>query len=144
MRAATIGKASAKSGVKIETIRYYERIGLIGEPERTAGGNRVYDEDAISRLIFVRRSRSLGFSLPEIRQMLSMVDGGSLSCEDVHRIASDQIARIQDKIAILSRMTAVLREMASQCEGGDVPECPIIDALMEEEPELNSIHQFKG
>lgn len=124
--------------MKIETIRYYEQIGLISVPARTAGGNRVYDEEAISRLIFVRRSRSLGFSLPEIRQMLTMVDGGSLSCEEVHRIAADQIDRISEKIDTLKRMMTVLRDMASKCEGGDVPECPIIDALMKkEQPELN-------
>ena len=124
-----IGQLSRHSGVNIETIRYYERIGLVPRPLRSEGGHRVYDAGHGKRLVFIRRSRELGFSLDEIRALLSLVDGGGYTCGEVHEMALAHIADIRRKIADLRRMDRVLREMAAQCAGSDVPDCPILDAL---------------
>ena len=82
----TIGKLSSQTGVNIETIRYYEKEGILPAPPRTEGGHRLYAEEHLKRLMFVRRSRELGFSLDEIRTMLDMVDGGNLTCAEVKNI----------------------------------------------------------
>ncbi|GIL03249.1 MAG: MerR family transcriptional regulator [Alphaproteobacteria bacterium] len=131
-RALPIGAASRLAGVNIETIRYYERIGLLARPERTAGGNRVYDEAAVARLGFIRRCRELGFSIDEIRELLSMVDRRDYSCAEVHRLTVAHHRSIMGRVAALQRMAAVLDGMASQCDRGDLPDCPIIEALQDD------------
>ena len=124
-----IGALSERTGVNIETIRYYERIGIMPEPPRTAGRQRVYDTGHLERLFFIRRSRELGFSLDEIRALLQLVDGGDFTCDEVHELTMTHIDNIRCKIADLRRMERVLKDMAAKCDGGDVPECPILDAL---------------
>lgn len=124
-----IGALSDRTGVNIETIRYYERIGVMPEPPRTAGGQRVYDSGHFKRLAFIRRTRELGFSLDEVRALLGLVDGGDYTCGEVHAMTLGHIADIRRKIADLRRMERVLKGMAAKCEGGDLPECPILDAL---------------
>lgn len=124
-----IGTLSRRTGVNIETIRYYERIGIMPEPPRSTGGQRIYETSHRRRLTFVRRSRELGFSLDEIRALLGLVDGGAYTCGEVHEMTLAHIADIRRKIADLRRMEQVLKDMAAKCEGGDVPECPILDAL---------------
>lgn len=131
-RAATIGTVARRTGINIETIRYYERIGLVSEPGRTGGGNRIYDETAISRLAFIKHSRELGFSIGDIRELLEMVDGNGFSCGDIHRLTTNHISRVQAKIANLKKIENVLKDMAAKCYQGEVPECPIIDALMDD------------
>jgi MerR family mercuric resistance operon transcriptional regulator len=98
-------------------------------PPRTAGGQRVYAAGHLKRLAFVRRSRQLGFALEEIRALLGLVDGGDYTCGEVHEMTLAHIADIRRKIADLRRMERVLRDMAARCDGGDIPECPILDAL---------------
>ncbi|HEX9808792.1 MAG TPA: helix-turn-helix domain-containing protein [Alphaproteobacteria bacterium] len=124
-----IGTLSTRTGVNIETIRYYERIGLMPAPPRTEGGQRVYDAGHLKRLAFIRRSRELGFSLDDIRALLRLVDGGDYTCGEVHQMTLAHISDIRRKIADLRRMERVLKEMAAKCEGGDVPDCPILEAL---------------
>ncbi len=124
-----IGAMSTATGCNIETIRYYERIGVLPRPPRTAGGRRDYDQHHLKRLNFVRRSRELGFSLGEVRQMLSLVDGGDAACEQVHEMALEHLVDVRTKIKDLKRMEKILKETAAKCEGGETPECPIIDAL---------------
>jgi MerR family mercuric resistance operon transcriptional regulator len=121
-----IGALSARSGCNIETIRYYERIGILVPPSRTAAGQRVYGEAYLDRLNFVRRSRELGFALNSIRQLLAMVDGGVSACGEVQAITLSHLADVKHKIADLRRLQRALRAMADQCQGGDVPRCPII------------------
>jgi len=128
-RTATIGAMSKRTGVNIETIRYYERIGIMPNPPRTAGGQRVYGESHMKRLTFVRRGRELGFPLDDIRALLSLVDGGEFTCGEVKDLTVAHIADIRRKIADLRRMEKVLKEIASKCDGGDVPDCPILEAL---------------
>lgn len=126
-----IGVLSGQTGVNIETIRYYEREGLLPHPPRTPGGHRCYSNDHVKRLTFIRRSRELGFSMAEIRDLLALVDGQSYTCGEVKALTLEHAEMVRSKIADLQRMERMLVEIASGCEGGAVPECPIIDALMD-------------
>jgi len=124
-----IGKLSAETGVNIETIRYYERIGIMPVPPRTQGGQRVYREEHLKRLTFIRRSRELGFSLDEIRALLGLAGGHALTCTEVSDMAQAHIADIRQKVKDLRKLERVLTELAARCHGRRVPECPILDAL---------------
>lgn len=126
-----IGEMSRKTGVHIETIRYYERIGMLPNPARTEGGHRAYDTGLVKRLAFIRRSRELGFSLGEIRALLELVDTGAYTCSEVHERTTKHLATIRRKVADLRRLERVLKDMAAECSRGDVPDCPIVDALYE-------------
>ncbi|MDH3701957.1 MAG: helix-turn-helix domain-containing protein [Alphaproteobacteria bacterium] len=134
----TRGRLSKRTGCNIETIRYYESIGLVPDPPRTAGRHRVYGEEHLKRLTFICRSRELGFSLSEIRSLLALVDGGDSSCAEVQALTLAHVGDVKRKIADLRRMERVLSAMAVQCEDDEIPECPIIDALFEDKsrPEL--------
>ena len=127
-RELTIGALSGRSGVNIETIRYYERIGLLPAPPRSQGGHRLYDGDLLKRLVFIRRSRELGFTLDEIRSLLGLMGEGH-TCGEVQAVALAHLEAIRAKIADLQRMERTLAEAAAHCEGGGTPECPILDAL---------------
>ena len=127
----TRGALAARTGCNIETIRYYERVGLLPPPPRTAGGHRLYGEGLVRRLNFVRRSRDLGFTIVEIGELLRLVDGGTYSCGEVEQLARDHIGEIRRKIADLRRLERVFEAMAAQCSGDAVPDCPIIDALFD-------------
>jgi MerR family mercuric resistance operon transcriptional regulator len=129
--ALSIGGLSKQSGVNIETIRYYEKIGVMPTPGRSAAGYRVYGADHLKRLSFVRRSRQLGFSLDEIRGLLHLVDGDVYTCAQVRDLTLDHLAEIRRKIADLKRLKRVMEEMAAQCSGERAPECAIIDALFD-------------
>ncbi|MFQ5774387.1 MAG: helix-turn-helix domain-containing protein [Kiloniellaceae bacterium] len=128
-RRLTRGTLSELTGCNIETIRYYERIGLLPEPPRSEGGHRLYDEELLRRLIFIRRSRELGFSLQEIRGLLKLVDGRNYTCAEVKEMTEVHLGNVQSKIADLKVLERTLKEMVSKCDGGQVPECPVIDAL---------------
>ena len=131
MRAYSIGETSARTGVNIETIRYYERIAIMPRADRTPGGNRQYGQDMIKRLSFIKRCRELGFTLAEIRALLGMADDNDFTCQQVHDITMSHVAGIENKISDLKRLEATLKSMAAQCSKGDVPDCPVIDALFE-------------
>ena len=124
----TIGKLSDQTGVKIETIRYYEKIGIMPPPPRTAGGQRVYVYDDFDRLAFIRRCRDLGFSLDSVRSLLGLNDQPP-SCADVQSITQAHLATVKKKIADLRRLERTLTSISKDCTGGDTPDCPIIDAL---------------
>ncbi len=126
---SSIGEVAKRTRCNIETIRYYERIELIPAPARTEGGHRVYDAASIDRLRFVRRCRELGFPLPEIRALLGLVDGGDYTCAEVKALTLAQRDTVRAKLADLGRIERVLDEMAAQCGGGTVPDCPIIATL---------------
>ena len=125
----TIGRLSALTGVHVETIRYYERIGLMPEPPRSEGGHRHFDVEHRKRLAFIRRCRELGFAIPEIDALLRLVDGGTVTCAEVHDITRSHLESVQDKIIDLKRLEGVLETMIEECRGGTVPDCPVIDAL---------------
>jgi MerR family mercuric resistance operon transcriptional regulator len=136
----SIGELSKQSGVNIETIRYYEKIGVMPAPSRSAGGYRIYGADHLKRLSFVRRSRQLGFSLDEIRGLLRLVDGQAYTCAEVHSLTLNHVAEIRRKIDDLKRLKRVMAEMAAQCSGERVPECAIIDALFDAPPPSGETH----
>ena len=125
----TRGALAVKTGCNIETIRYYEQIGLLPPPPRTEGGHRLYGRDLHMRLNFIRRSRELGFTLEEIRELLRMVDGRKYTCKQVETLALQHASDIKRKISDLRKLKNVLETMASQCRGSKVPECPVIEAL---------------
>ena len=125
----TRGSLANKTGVNAETIRYYEKAGVMPDPPRTAGGHRLYDESLVRRLFFIRRCRELGFTLDEVRELLKLVDEDEYTCADVLLNAKAQITRIRGKIRDLRKMETTLKTISSQCSGEDVPECPIIEAL---------------
>jgi MerR family mercuric resistance operon transcriptional regulator len=127
-----IGELSKRTGVNIETVRYYERVGLLPLPPRSSGGHRLYPEAHLKRLVFIRRSRELGFSLDGIRDLLRMVEGG-YGCGDVQDMALAHLKTIRSKIADLRRMERTLADTAALCEGGTAPDCPIIDVLSQEQ-----------
>lgn len=126
-----IGVLSRRSGVKIETIRYYERIDLIVSPSRTEGGHRVYNSGQLQRLNFVRRARNLGFTLDEIRALLKLAESQDEPCEDVRNVAAHHLADVQAKLEALQGMASVLAKMVDQCGEGASPDCPLLEALLE-------------
>jgi MerR family mercuric resistance operon transcriptional regulator len=128
-RQLTRGSLANKTGVNAETIRYYEKAGVMPDPPRTAGGHRIYDESLVKRLFFIKRCRELGFTLNEVRELLKLVDGDEYTCADVLQNTNEQRTRIKNKIRDLRKMEKTLRAISSQCSGEDVPECPIIDSL---------------
>ena len=125
----TIGKVSEITLCKIETIRYYEKEKLLPAPSRSAGGHRIYSTQSVDRIVFIRRCRELGFSMLEVRELLSLVDQDHFSCEKVQVLTERHLSDIHAKIKDLRRMQRTLKELSEQCSGLDVPECPIIDAL---------------
>jgi MerR family mercuric resistance operon transcriptional regulator len=125
----TIGRVAEQTGCNIETIRFYEKEGLLPVAGRTQGGHRLFTPQMVERLVFIRRSRELGFSMGEIRELLSLVDGRQISCERVKHIADTHLQDVRSKIADLKRMEQTLDQLSSECSGDDVPECPIIEAL---------------
>jgi MerR family transcriptional regulator, mercuric resistance operon regulatory protein len=112
-------------------VRFYEKRGLLQVPPRTAGGHRDYASEHLKRLTFIRRSRELGFTLEEIRGLLGLVDGGDWTCAEVKAMTLEHLADVRRKIADLRKLAQILKDMAAQCDGGAVPECPIVDALMQ-------------
>ena len=129
--ALPIGAAARRSGVNIETIRFYERIRLLGPAPRTAGGHRMYDAGAVKRLAFVRRARELGFTLAQVRGLLALAGEEEASCARVETLASAHLDAVRGRIDDLARMEAVLADMVARCAGGTVPDCPILEALFD-------------
>jgi len=125
----TIGTLSERTEVNIETIRYYERIGILPKPPRSSGGHRLYANEHKQRLVFIRRSRALGFSLQEVRLLLGLSGGRRLTCAKVKSITEQHVTEIRRKIKDLRRLERVLSDMAAQCRGDEIPECPILEAL---------------
>lgn len=126
----TTGKLAREVGVGVETVRFYEREGLLAEPPRGASGYRHYAPETVTRLRFIRHAKELGFSLDEIRELLSLRASSEASCEDVRRQIDAKIAAVQEKRRALARLQRALQELAETC-GSDAPtsECPILEAL---------------
>lgn len=125
----TIGEASARSGVNIETIRFYERKGIVPKPRRSAAGRREYDNELIGKLRLVRRCRDLGFSLNDAATMVRLAVDGERSCEEVEQLACDNLRTVQRKIAELEELRAALSVLVAQCgQGSD--RCPALIELL--------------
>ena len=127
-RLLTIGVLSERTNVNIETIRYYERIGILPKPLRSEGGHRLFTDEYRQRLLFVRRARELGFSLDEVRLLLELTRRRS-ACAEVKSITERHIANIRQKVKELKRLELALSAMVAQCRGDEISDCPILDAL---------------
>src|SRR5262245_46602064 len=126
----TIGQVARRVGVGVETMRFYERQGLLAEPARKESGYRQYTQEVVSRLRFIKRAKELGFSLKEIRELLTLRVAPGTTCAEVKERAEAKIADIEAKIQSLRRMKAALAKVTKQCSGrGPTSECPILDAL---------------
>ena len=125
----TIGDLSKATNTKVETVRYYERIGLLPKPPRTSGNYRNYGEAELGRLSFVRRARDLGFSLDQVRALLSLSDDRDCDCAGIDQIANEHLGEVDRKIADLEALRRELKAVIDSCDGGTIAECRIIEAL---------------
>ena len=125
-----IGELSRRTGCNVETIRYYERVTLLAAPVRSAGRYRIYDTADVRRLAFIRRARELGFTLDEIRTLLALsADAAQDPRNEVRELAIHHLTEVRPKIADLRAMERVLADAVRRCAAGDLPRCPIIDAI---------------
>ena len=124
----TIGRLAALTGVHIETIRYYEKIGMLAKPDRSAGGYRQYSPVHVSSLNFIRRGRELGFTLGAIRDLIRLNEGGAC-CEKARNVTIEQRNEVRRKIVDLKRLDRALGTLVDECQPTRWPDCPIMDAL---------------
>jgi MerR family transcriptional regulator, mercuric resistance operon regulatory protein len=130
-----IGELSRRSGVNIETIRYYERIKVLPAPARAANGRRVYGPAETRTLAFIRRARELGFTLDEIRTLLTLsAENGQGACAEVSELATGHLAEVRAKIDDLKAMERVLVDAVRRCDAGEAPGCPLLEALWRSAP----------
>jgi len=130
MSTLTIGQLAKRADVGVETVRFYERRGLLTEPSRRSSGYRQYDEEVVDRLRFIRRAKELGFTLREIKELLSLRLDPSTTCADVKNRAEEKIEDIEAKIRTLQRMKKALVKVTKACNGrGGTSECPILESL---------------
>lgn len=125
-----IGEAARQSGVGVETIRYYERAGIIAPPARSASGQRVFSATEVARLRFIRRCRDLGFALRDIRQLMALADASAAPCAEAAEIGRRHLRDIREKRAELERLEAALGRMLAGC-AADQPDCALLRRLME-------------
>lgn len=126
----TIGELARKSGVEAQTIRYYERIGLIAQPPRTASNYRMYGESVIQRMTFIKRSKQIGFTLSDIKVLLAMSDRKIRRCRDVREFADTRLKKVRGQIAHLKLIEKVLSALVEQCSQSEqLDECPIMESL---------------
>jgi MerR family mercuric resistance operon transcriptional regulator len=128
-QALPIGGLSKRSGVNIETIRYYERVKLLSPPPRTASGRRIYGLTDLRTLVFIRRSRELGFSLDEVRALLRLGGPEKASCREVREIAAHHLEDIRSKLRDLKKLERLLATTLARCSGRKAPNCPVLDIL---------------
>jgi len=125
----TRGKLAKRSGCHLETVRYYEKIGLLLPPARSVGGHRLYKIDDQRRLRFILRGRELGFSIEELRSLLSLADSKTYTCGEIYDLTINHLGSVRQKITDLKRLERTLSRISKECSGGAVPVCPVIDAL---------------
>lgn len=130
----TIGDVAAQASVHVETLRYYERRGLVAKPPRSTSNYRLYPEDTVRRLRFIKHAQQLGFSLKEIKELLSLRAAPRARCADVRQRAAAKIKDINAKIVALQAMKKALTKLVAECSGrGPITECPILESLDAEE-----------
>ncbi len=127
--ALTIGDLGKATGTKVETVRYYEKIGLLPKPPRTGGNYRDYGEAELGRLSFIRRARDLGFSLDQVRALLKLSDDEGHDCAGIDRIAHAHLLEVDRKLADLTALRRELKAVIDSCQGGIIADCRIVEAL---------------
>ncbi len=125
----SIGALATETGCEVQTIRYYEQIGILPKPARTEGGHRLYTQEQAQRLRFIRRSRDLGFPLDEVKELLRLADNREDDCGAVDRIATQRLKDVREKISQLGALEQELRRMVRGCKKGKIGNCRIIHAL---------------
>jgi MerR family mercuric resistance operon transcriptional regulator len=125
------GELATKTGCNIETVRYYEKAGLLPDPPRSDKGYRIYNRGHEQTLRFIVRSRELGFSVEEVRSLLSLVDAGHYTCGEIQQKTMDHLKGIRERIHDLKKLEITLTKTVADCEGGDAPNCPITNALLD-------------
>lgn len=125
----TIGTLGKKTGTKVQTIRYYEQIGLMPEPGRTKGGQRRYGKGELDRLSFIRHARQLGFSLEAIRELLDLADDPDRPCHEADAIARRQLNQVEQRMARLEALRTELKRMVRECSGGHASDCRVLEVL---------------
>lgn len=140
MKQFSIGHLARKTGTKVQTIRYYEQIGLMPEPARNAGNQRVYDEADLQRLGFIRHARELGFHLDAIRSLLALTDEPDRSCSEADDIARAHLEEIESRILRLEALRDEMKRMILQCRGEKVVDCRILETLSDHQLCLHEIH----
>jgi MerR family mercuric resistance operon transcriptional regulator len=134
MERISVGQLAKKAGVNVETVRYYERIGLMPRPQRLASGYRVYTSEDVTRLQFIKHAKKFGFTLNEIRELLSLKVDSKCNCEDIRLRAEEKIRDITEKIDHLQRIRNVLNQLVIACKlRQPTSECPILKAIDKEE-----------
>ena len=128
-RGLSRGELARRTGVNLETIRYFERVGMLSAPARTQGGHRIYGEKDVRALEFIRRARELGFTPEEVRAILALGGPGKAACAEVRDIAAHHLAQVRAKMADLAEIERLLATTIEHCSGGDAPECAVIDML---------------
>jgi MerR family transcriptional regulator, mercuric resistance operon regulatory protein len=129
MRPLTIGTLAKAARVHLETVRYYERIGLMPKPSRTASNYRSFGPEHVERLCFIRRARDIGFSIGEIRELLALAEPGRASCAEVQKLTTIHLGEVRAKIADLRRLEAILAGALERCIAEPAPVCPVLDML---------------
>ena len=129
MRPLTIAKLAEASGVHMETVRYYERIGLMPKPSRTASNYRSYGPEHVERLSFIRRARETGFSIGEINELLVLAEPGRASCTEVQTLTAAHLGEVRAKIADLSKLEAILASALERCLSEPAPVCSVLGML---------------
>ncbi|MCB1972701.1 MAG: helix-turn-helix domain-containing protein, partial [Geminicoccaceae bacterium] len=125
----TIGRVARAANCKVQTIRYYEQIGLMPEPGRTEGGQRRYGDDELDRLAFIRHARQLGFSLEAIRELLDLSDHPHRPCLEADAIARRQLKQVEQRLARLEALRTELQRMVHECSGGQTADCRVLEVL---------------
>lgn len=136
----SIGEAAKAAHTTVQTIRYYERLGLIPETVRTESGQRRYDEQAVRRMAFIRHARSLGFSLEQIGDLLELSDHPEQSCDRAHEIAAENLQKVRDRLAALRDLEQELSRMAGISAGGTSASCRVIEILADHHKCLHDEH----
>src|SRR5438876_10668309 len=135
MEILSIGQVARRAGVGVETVRFYEREGLLEEPPRRASGYRQYSEQVVARLHFIKRAQQLGFSLKEVTELLLLRVDAQTSCDEVKQRTDAKLAEVEQKLVELQRMRQALLQVAPLCTGpGPTGRCPMLEALVQQEP----------
>ena len=125
----SIGTLARKAGTKVQTVRYYEEIGLMPVPGRTEGGQRRYDAAALDRLSFIRHARQLGFTLEAIRELLALSDHPDRPCHEADAMAQRQLRHVEQRMARLEALRTELERMIEECRGGRAADCRVLEVL---------------
>lgn len=135
MAGLMIGELASRTGVHIETVRYFEKVGMLIKPDRTRGGRRVYAELHVRALNFIKRARELGFSPAEVRAILSLGGPEAACCDEVRQIAIHHLEQVRRKMEALARIESLLTSTVERCSGGHFPDCPIIEMMESAAPQ---------